>query len=146
MKEKSRGRWEGFKQLLRYFSLGQYRPPLIYRGMDFYTTTCTGVVTLIFMLAMLVITVILLSITFSGSVKYLDERVVRLKALEDSQENCKDGCHDVTLRDIMKLLGESRNYTIRTAENWRCNDPNEISALLITTFKNKASNIVELDT
>ena len=46
----------------------------------------------------------------------------------------------------MKLLGESRNYTIRTAENWRCNDPNEISALLITTYKNKASNIVELDT
>ena len=80
MKEKARGRCEGFKQLLRYFSLGQYRPPLIYRGMDFYTTTCTGVVTLIFVLAMLVISVILLSISFSGSVKYLDERVVRLKA------------------------------------------------------------------
>jgi len=48
--------------------------------MDFYTTTCTGVVTLIFVLAMLVISVILLSITFLGSVKYLDERVIRLKA------------------------------------------------------------------
>jgi len=50
------------------------------------------------------------------------------------------------LRDIMKLLGESRNYSIRTSEDWRCNNPNEISAFLITTYKNKASNILDLDT
>jgi hypothetical protein len=137
-KERPRDRWEGFKQLLRYFSLGQYRPPLIYRGLDFYTTTCTGVVTLIFVLAMLVISVLLLSITFSGSVKYLDERLIKLKASQEGQGACTEGCYDVTLRDIMKLLGESRNYSIRTADVSRCNNPNEISAYLITTYGNKA--------
>lgn len=85
---------------------------------------------------------IIFSTVFSGRVKYVDERLIKLKSAEDI--SCPN-CEDISLREILKLLGETRNYTLISNDPARCFNFSEITVILMTRFNNRVTTAIDLD-